>query len=617
MFYYLVAPLNQKVHLLTYTSDEVCAEFDIVKISLRQKECLAIIIQPCDEPNFHCKKLQKTQLFFTTFQKQLGKFIAQYYCCGYSEAFGIFTPMKNEEKFSQPSYHCCLKPLNHLQNKALNFVLNRNLSLIFGDTGSGKTEIYFHLIDRFLKKEKVTILLMPEISLTPQMEKRLKEVFGDLVAIWHSKVGAKRKEEILKRIANKEVKIVAGARSALFLPIQDLGLVIVDEEHDDAYKSQSKPKYHARDLSIFLSDKTSVKVVLGSATPSVQSYFIAKSKNALFRLKGGFFKTQKDFIFDSSLDIPSSMLIHSLKEMKQKEKQGIIFLPTRANFKTLICGCCGESIVCKNCSITLSLHQKRNLMLCHYCGFSRDIPQICPSCGASDFISKRIGTAQIALELEKNLPDLRIGVFDRDHISTEKKLKEILERFKNKELDILVGTQMLSKGHDYHNVWLSVILEIDYLFRAPDFRCNERAFELLYQVAGRTGRRDDGVVLIQTINQGLIQNFLNDYEDFLQYELNCRQDLYPPFKKLIVLHFRNKDEQIAYQKMLLVLDRLKKCDAFEIVGAEKSGINRIGGIYRYHILLRIHFFSQALRKIKQIFDELGGFEVDVDPIDLL
>lgn len=622
MHYYLIALLKSNAPLLSYGSTEECTEFEIVSIELKNTKKLGIVIKEIAKPSFPCKPCAKTEFYFLPSQIALAKFVAQYYCASYGEAFGLLVAQSRgtgSEAFSQDF---CLSELSAIQTEALDFCAQRRVSLIFGDTGSGKSEIYFHAIAKAIRDDKNALFLMPEIALTPQMGKRLKKAFGASIAIWHSKVTKSQKKQILQGLMEGRIRVVAGARSALFLPLENLGQIIVDEEHDDAYKSQNRPYYNARDLALFLSKTFEIPLILGSATPSPTSYYQAKREGNLYRLKGKHFEGQNTIIFDSSDEILSLKLIQSISETLSLEKQVIIFIPTRGSFKTLICQNCAQSVDCKHCDISLSLHNEQRMMLCHYCGFSMPIPSACPNCGHKEFISHRLGTTQLKEELQSIFPEARIGIFDRDHASTPTRLKAIMHDFKNGELDILIGTQMIAKGHDYHNVALSVILEIDYLLNMPDFRCHERAFSLIYQVAGRTGRKDDGRVLIQSKNAELISRYMKDYEEFLCFELEGRKDLYPPFKRLVVLHFKDKLEEVAQEKMRVILHQLNmsiesKERVFEIVGAQKNAIAKIAGIYRYHIFLRTTQQVKTLKVLRHLLEMHGGFDIDIDPIEIV
>lgn len=621
MYYYLVALLKSNAPLLVYRSEEECPLFAIVSVSLKSAEKLGVVIQAVEKPKFRCKSCQKSESFFLEHQISLARFMAQYYCASYGEAFGTLIPKIQRENEGETTGLLQVKnhELSFKQASALEFCLNHRVSLLFGDTGSGKSEIYFHLIEKALKENKTSLFLMPEISLTPQMGRRLKNAFGSLVAIWHSRVTKKQKEKILQGLRDGEIKIIAGARSALFLPLENLGQIIIDEEHDDAYKSQSKPYYNTRDLALFLSKNFDIPVVLGSATPSVVSYFNAKDKGYLYRLKGKHFAGENSIILDSSNDVPSPKLTALIDQTLKQGKQVIVFIPTRGNFRTLICKSCAESIRCIHCDIALSLHSRENKMLCHYCGFSMPIPSNCPHCNSAEFLSHRMGTVELKSELEKWFKESRIGIFDRDFVGTDSKLKKITRDFKNGEIDILIGTQMIAKGHDYPNVELSVILGVDYLLNIPDFKCYERAFSLLYQVAGRAGRKSGGKVLIQSKNTGLISRYIQDYEEFLHFELKNRKNLYPPFRKLAILQFRDREARIAEEKMHRILRHLseRRNGAFEIVGAQKNTISKIAGIYRYHIFLRLNHQIKTIKILHNLLERYGDFDVDIDPIDMM
>lgn len=619
MNYYLIAPLGLNLHSLIYESSEIFTKNDIVKITIKNKQALGLIVESTQKPTFKCEEAHKSDLSFSENQLILGHFIATYYCVNVGVAFGIFTPKDSasvqistdftkakkvatqshantpppsdstQESPSQNLHFCnALPTLSPKQQSALKFIESNAKTLLFGDTGSGKTEIYINAIYQTLKQNKSVIFLMPEIALTPQMEQRLKNIFGDLVCIWHSKVSKKKKAEILRNLDS--IKIIAGARSALFLPLEEVGLIIVDEEHDDAYKSTQSPLYNSRDLAIYLAFKKHIKLILGSATPSLNSYYNFKKDNAIFRLKGGYFEGKKTIVFDKDSDVLSQSLITKITNALNASKQSIVFVPLRGNFKVLQCGECGSGVRCKNCSINMSLHSKKNALICHYCGYSEAFfynKTQCKFCGCSDFKALKIGTQEVCKQIQDFFPTARVAIFDRDEVKSEAKLRKILGEFNDNKIDILVGTQMISKGHDYHNVSLVAILGIDGLLNSSDFRAYERAVSLLVQIAGRCGRKDSGEVLIKTHNQRFFERFLDDYEDFLTFELENRTKLYPPFSRIALLIAQNKDQSTALE----ILQNAKKIvestqKSIEIIGLNKAPIERINGLWRYLLLLR-------------------------------
>ena len=503
--------------------------------------------------------------------------------------------------------------LNQDQLEALKFAKNHKTSLIFGDTGSGKSEIYFSLIREYLLAGKQVLLLMPEISLTPQMTKRLKNYFGEKFGVWHSKITPKKRSEILQKFQGHEINLIAGARSALFLPFSELGLIIVDEEHDDSYKSAQNPHYNARDLALFLASKFDVKVVLGSATPSVVSF----KKQPHFRLRGTFFKSEKKFIYDESETGLGDVILGELAASFASGKQAVIFLPTRANFRYLSCRECGSTIKCPFCSVGMSFYKKRNLLKCQYCGFTTSATCSCEKCGSEMIEAKKIGTDELTEALRLAFPAARIEKFDRDEITTQNKLEKTLKAFNAGEIDALVGTQMLSKGHDYHNVDLAVIMGVDELLSFPDFRARERTLALAMQVAGRAGRSGEGRVVVQSRQREFFENFIADYEAFLDEEILAREPIYPPFARLLRVIVSEKIEQTAKQRLEICVAELENLRAaetsLEIVGHGKCAIEILGGKYRFEILLRCASHAPLIKAAR--ICAAHGFDVDMDPIN--
>lgn len=645
MPFYHIAPLGVRSPLLTYTAQTPLAVGTLVGIQIRKKIYDGVVIAQTQAPDFTCKNIIDVRGYFGSVQRFLARFIAYYYRANLPESYKLFlafahthtlalaTPLRqNLNPLSSGAlrfYDIPLRArLNHAQKqqifsklpalsptqaKAYAFIESKPLSLLFGDTGSGKTEIYFHAIARALCEDKAALFLMPEIALTPQTLARLQGVFGDCVALWHSKVSPRKKKEILQGLHNQQIKIIAGARSALFLPLANIGVVIVDEEHDDAYKSMSSPRYNARDLAVLLSRHAGIKAVLGSATPSLTSYKLARDEGYLYRLKGGFYQAQRHFILESTQACLTDTLKHHIQATLMQKRQAIVFVPTRANFKALLCLECGYGFVCPFCSVNMSVHLARNALCCHYCDYREILPSLCPECGGENLSSRRIGTAQVASQLQELYPLARIWVFDRDHITTQNKLATTLGAFKSGEIDILVGTQMLSKGHDYHNVALACVLGIDYVLQGGDFRSLERGVALLHQIAGRAGRKESGKVFIQSLQSEWLKGFLDDYEVFLQWELAYRSSSYPPFRRLAMIHCDHRSKAKAQESMLAILQALQAGDGVEVLGYGANAIERIADKWRFHILLSAQKHSDMLRAM----ENLGEIEVDIDCIDTL
>ncbi len=598
---------------MTYRFEDYLQEGDLVEVPFQNRIKQGVVIEEVNKPEYETKKIEKkTDFFYPKKYIKIAKFISTYYVCSLGDALSLFLPFKKKiekEKIDTDKKYI-LKSLTNEQKKAYEFIKEHEISLLFGDTGSGKTEIYIHLIADMLKKNKSVIFLMPEISLTPQMQQRLKAVFGKTVAIWHSKITKKKKDEILKGLHNGDIKIVAGARSALFLPVENLGLIVVDEEHDTSYKSNSRPRYNARDLAIYFAKVLKVKVVLGSATPTLGSY----QKYPHFRLKGSFTDVKKEFIYEKNSDEVSENILKELYHILKIKKQAIIFLPTRANFKYISCFDCGEILMCPYCSVGMSLHKEKNALLCHYCGYIEPIPKKCPKCGSSHLSSFRMGTEEVKQRVQKVFPNANISKFDADAIKNTRELNRVLKEFNDGDIDILVGTQMLSKGHDYSGIALSVVMGIDNVLAQNDFRARENALSLAVQIAGRSSRSDKAKVIIQTSNMEFFKKYINDYELFLKDELKYRKELYPPFKKLARVLIAHKNEKKAKEIMRETLNCLKQQlqNGVEIVGSGEANIKKIASKFRYHILLRSSSSKALLQTVSRCNN--SHIEVDIDPI---
>ena len=606
--YYEIAILGSPLPPLTYQSSDLIETGTLVGVTLRGKMVRGFVHKEVEAPAFECETIKTVEpLFFDRSQRKMIRFISQYYTCSLGEAAKLFHPFQANRRLLPVSVETEIS-LSSKQNEALAFVESHPVSLLFGDTGSGKTEIYMKSFERIINEGKSALFLMPEISLTPQMRKRLKAHFGDLVEIWHSRVTKKKRMEILERIREGSVRIIAGARSALFLPLKDLGLIVVDEEHDDSYKASNRPRYHARDLAIYLGGVREARVVLGSATPSAVSY----AKFPFFRLKESYFGGIKHFLFFKDHEGIDERVFDALKEVLEAGHQAIFFLPTRANYKYLTCLECGRYVECPFCSVGMSIHRERNALRCHYCNYMERIPQLCPHCQAPSLRTHRIGTAQVVEELSSRFPQYRFVKFDRDEITTETKLKKVLKAFNDHEIDVLVGTQMLSKGHDYHDIRLAVVLGIDTILAQADYRARERAVSLLLQVAGRAGRSGEGRVIVQTNNEAFFARYIDDYETFLKEELPYREGLYPPYKKLMKFLISHKNIRRAKE----VLEKLQAClgqiEGVEVVGFGEAPIPKIAGKYRFQVLLR----SDSARALLQIAHRcaMQHCEVDIDPV---
>ncbi|HEB7634979.1 TPA: primosomal protein N' [Campylobacter coli] len=612
MRYYELAVFGFYLQNLTFHSKEEIPALREVIIDLKNKKNLrALVLKECQKPEFQTKEIKEiTSFSLSCVQFELAKFISYYYSSKLGFVLGLFS--------THQTYTCDLikienePKLSQKQKEALEFIKANPTSLLFADTGSGKTEIYICLIKQYLEQGKQVLLLMPEISLTPQMQKRLEVYFKDKFFLWHSKISKKKKQENLERFCKGEALLVAGARSALFLPFVNLGLVIVDEEHDNSYKASNQPYINARDLTLFLSSKFDIKVLLGSATPSLTSFYKQKS----FRLKGTFFESKKHFLYDENELGITPMLLSELEKSLKHQKQAIVFLPTRANFRQIICKDCGETIKCPFCSIAMSMHKKKNILKCHYCNYTSLIEQNCPSCKGEMLEARKIGTAELLELLQNALPLAKIAKFDSDEITSVKKLNTILKNFNENKIDILIGTSMLAKGHDYHSVDLSVILGLDEYLLRPSFRASEETLALAMQVAGRAGRKGEARVLLQTKNRAFFERYIENYDAFLKDELENRKDLYPPFKRLLRVLIEDKDQKSAQKLCEKFASQFRNIKQVELVGYGICGVEMLYGKYRFYLLLRSEN-HKALVAIENYILQFKNASADIDPIDFV
>ena len=612
MFYYEVALLKSPLANLTYQSEnklEVGTKV-LVKLGNRKKLNESVVIKEVEKPDFKCSNIEEvTQEYYDGKMLSIAHFISQYYVCSLGEALSIYHGFNKEysQEEQEDSISCDID-LSIEQQKAYNFLNEKKQALLFANTGSGKTEIYIKIIEQHLRENRQAVLLMPEISLTPQMQKRLEKVFGKTVAIWHSKITKKKKETILEGLQKGSIKLIAGARSALFLPYANLGVIVVDEEHDESYKSDSKPRLHTKDLSIYMAKKLDIQLVLGSATASASSF----CKVPFYRLEKTFYDTSKNYSFEDSDANVSPKILDKIANTVNSNNQVIVFLPTRANFKYQICTSCGKSVECPYCSVSMSLHKNDLALKCHYCGYAERIPESCPSCGTGIIHNLRVGTAQIEEELKEYFPDKVIKRFDRDEVRTDKQLKAILNEFNKGEIDILVGTQMLSKGHDYHNVKLAVVLGIDSVLNMNSYKARERALSLLIQIAGRSGRKGEGEVIIQTKNEEFFDYYLNEsnYQDFLSTELEFREDLYPPYLKMAKVMFAHTNGVKAQEEMQNYVSMFKSNTDIEVVGFGQCAIFKMANKYRFEIVLRSKNVKALLQCLHSINSPMASVDMD-------
>lgn len=525
--------------------------------------------------------------------------------------------------------------LTSLQQKAVDTVLkkkNTNTTfLIHGVTGSGKTEVYMEIIERLLLEDKESIVLVPEISLTEQIVTRFKNRFTDSIAILHSRLSEGEKYDEWRRIARGEVKIAIGARSAIFAPFKNIGVIIIDEEHTDSYKQDScNPKYHALDVAKERSKYHNCPVVLGSATPTLETY--ARAKKNVYELielneRVNNKKLPSIDIIDMNIEMKkkignfSKSLIASMEESFSKNEQVLLLLNRRGYSSFVSCKNCGYTEKCPNCDITLTYHKSSNTLRCHYCGYGTKLNNICPKCSEKAITTLGIGTEKIEEELNKLFPDKKVIRMDFDTTSKKGSHERIIKSFANLEYDILLGTQMIAKGLDFPNVTLVGVINADTSLNIPDFRSSETTFQLLCQVAGRSGRGEKpGKVVIQTFNPDHYAiNYAkdHDYLGFYNQEMSIRHQLgYPPYYYLTVIKILSKSYEDARDISNKVGDYLKKnLTSSTILGPSIASVFKVNNVYRFQIVLKYkkeeNLYS-ILNKLIEHYKTNSKIKIDID-----
>lgn len=533
-----------------------------------------------------------------------------------------------------------------LENDDYHEIQQKNLTmLLHGVTASGKTEVYFKLIDDTIKSGKNVLFLAPEIALASQLTKRLAKKFGTKdVAIWHSSISDGERYDVWQRLYKNDIKILAGARSAVFAPLKNIGLIIIDEEHEGAYKQTSPaPRYDAKIVAQKLAEFHHCPLLLGSATPDISVYYRAVNSGNLFEMKHRYRNApiapvtvinMQEYARAAYKNVISKPLQVAITETVEK-KQQVILLINRRGFATFTqCQACGHVIECPNCAIPMIWHAKDQRLKCHYCNQVERFPEICPECGSDALKISGTGTQKIEQYIKEIFPDYRVERVDSDILVRKGEHIRLLERFQKGDIDILVGTQMIAKGLDNPNVTLVGVISADASFNLPDFRASERGFQLLTQVAGRAGRGEfTGRVYFQTYNPdyyALASAKSQNYNEFYSTEIAAREEFdYPPFSQMVRLiisstnNFRaEKSAQEIAMRMCLMIDKYGISERLEVLGPTPCVIERINGYYRFQIIIKNkleekghHFISSFLNKITMPKDI--KLAIDVDPLDIL
>ncbi|WP_432665173.1 primosomal protein N' [Wukongibacter baidiensis] len=490
--------------------------------------------------------------------------------------------------------------------------------LLHGVTGSGKTEVYMHLVSEVVNRGEQVIILVPEISLTPQIVGKFIKRFGNNVAVLHSKLSQGERYDQWKKIKDNEISIVVGARSAIFAPCGNLGLIIIDEEHESSYKSEMNPKYYTIDVAKYLCRQNKAVLLLGSATPSIESYYNAKNGvYELLELNNRFNNNPLPSvdIVDMRIELEegnksmfSRRLYESMKESLLNKKQVILFLNRRGYSTFVSCRSCGYVVKCMNCDISMTYHHKKNIAKCHYCGYNSVVPKTCPECGSKYIKFFGSGTEKVEQYVNKLFPSFKTRRLDIDTTSKKGHLEGIIKAFGNREIDILIGTQMVAKGLDFPYVTLVGILSADITLNLPDYRANERTFQLLTQVAGRAGRHDfKGNVVIQTYspdNYAIISSQKQDFKEFYDKEIELRREFcYPPFHNIINIIVLGKDERAVIKSANRLFQKLesetvnnKELENIQLLGPNPAIHNKIKSFYRWQILLKYQSIDHEIIK---------------------
>jgi len=515
--------------------------------------------------------------------------------------------------------------------------------LLHGVTGSGKTEIYIRAMRTSLNSGRGAMMLVPEIALTPILSRRLRAHFGDQIAIFHSSLSRGERFDEWSRLRSGEARVVLGTRSAVFAPVEHLGLIVIDEEQDASYRQEESPFYNARDSAIVRAQNAAATVMLGSATPSLESFHNAQTGKyrylslpsrigerslaaaELIDMRTEFARHKKPVVF-------SDEVLEAIAQTKAKGEQSIILLNRRGYSSFILCRSCGESVMCPNCEVTLTYHRSDQTLVCHYCNHHQRAPSACPVCASKYIYYVGEGTEQLEELLRKRFPELRIGRIDRDTKSRRREFEQTLIDFDKVALDMLVGTQMLAKGHDFPNVTFVGVISVDAGLALPDFRAAERTFQLITQVAGRAGRGDrPGRVLIQTYhphNYALRHAVAQDYLGFYNEEIRHRRNhQYPPFVALALLLTRHKDAARAYEiaqqvrKALVESDTERSC---RILGPAPAPLARLRSEFRFHVLVK----SRSRKQMRGVIDkawasleaagnDLRHVSLEIDPISMM
>lgn len=529
-------------------------------------------------------------------------------------------------------------PLTNAQEKVYapvhDAIIHRRFSpfLLHGVTGSGKTQVYIKAAAACIAENRIAVILVPEIMLTDQIVTRFVEAFGDEVVVFHSKLTISERYNNWERLRRKDSHIIIGARSAVFAPTDDIGLIVVDEEHDGSYKQEDMVRYHARQVALWRAESNSCPVILGSATPSVDSYY--KAKKGIYTLlelperihhqplPTVLLVDMKEELLHGNYSVFSDAMTDLIQRTLEKKEQMIMLLNRRGYSTFVMCRECGEPVNCPHCDVSLVYHRANEALRCHYCEYHEPVPEVCPKCGSRKIKFFGSGTQRVEEELAKRFPQARIARLDQDVAAKKGRGEDVLHGFAAGEYDMLLGTQMVAKGHDFEGVTAVGILTADSVLNIPLYTAAERTFDLLTQAAGRAGRgKSEGHVVIQTYNPlhyAIIKSKTHDYKGFYKEEIEARKALgYPPCGEMIHFRMQHEKKDKAMQIATAIVEELSKAfdDDVEVLGPYEEGVNRVRNLYRISVMIRGDTLSDVKKYIYHswIFTQ-DGLAIDVDPM---
>lgn len=533
---------------------------------------------------------------------------------------------------------CNLAPLSEEQKRAFEEIKSTNIpSVLKGITGSGKTEVYFHMIEEVIKSGHQALLMLPEIALSAQIIERFKSRFGISPVVWNSTITKSKKRNLLKEIISGNAKVIIGTRSALFLPYKNLNLIVVDEEHDSSYKQEEGVLYNARDMAVMRAMITGCKVLLSSATPSIETIYnvnLGKYHLSLLHNRFGIAILPEVKVIDMRLQkIPkSSFISNDLKEAIRnaldRKEQSIVFLNRRGYAPMMLCRSCGHRITCTSCSSWLVMHKSKEHLECHHCGYKRSLPNICSECGQEDgFIACGPGVERVAEEMQMLFPQSRIQIATKDEMKSEHDIEHILKRIENHEIDILIGTQVITKGYHFPKISVVGVIDSDIGISGGDLKASERSFQLLYQVSGRAGREEaKGTVYLQSFNpESKIISFLQEhnFDEFTNYELQTRLDSkMPPISRMVAVLVSGSSENIVMSEAQKIVRMSIRHDSVRILGPAPSLLSKLQNRYRYRILYIADKKIDIQSYISSIFSKYKApssisIKIDIDPYSMV